>query len=174
MTAIYLTKGFSLIEVIVTSLLIMLLSLIAIPSFSAVNEQIRAQSSIKVIQQTIQFGRNMAITYGTRVTVCPIVDNKCSADWSIGLSVFIDQGKKNQLDANDQILQQTSAFNENDYVSYNRAAVRFQPDGLASGTNGTLTYCPGTVDSEYSKAVIVNQAGRARMSKKKNIICKSN
>ncbi|WP_445777192.1 GspH/FimT family pseudopilin [Shewanella sp.] len=165
-------KGFSLIEVIVTTMVATLLSLIAIPSFSAINEQVRAQSSIKVIQQTIQYARNMAISYGSRVTVCPIVNNKCANDWGMGLSVFIDRGKKNQLDANDQLLQQTSAFNENDFVSYNRAAVRFQPDGLASGTNGTLTYCPGSVDSEYSKAVIVNQAGRARMSKKKDIKCK--
>ena len=86
--------------------------------------------------------------------------------------MIIDRGKKNQLDASDSLLQQTSAFNQNDFVGYNRPAVRFQPDGLASGTNGTLTYCPSAIDSEYSKAVIVNQAGRARMSKKKNIKCK--
>jgi len=165
-------NGFGLIELIVTTLIVMLMSLIAIPSFTAVNEQVRAQSSIKVIQQTMHFARNMAISYGTRVTVCPIVDNKCSSDWRIGLSVFIDRGKKNQLDASDSLLQQTSAFNQNDFVGYNRPAVRFQPDGLASGTNGTLTYCPSAIDSEYSKAVIVNQAGRARMSKKKNIKCK--
>ncbi|GGP53059.1 type IV minor pilin protein FimT [Shewanella algicola] len=174
MTISTLTKGFGLIELIVTTLIIMLMSLIAIPSFTELHEHTRAQSSIKVIQQTIQFARNMAISYGTRVTVCPIVDNKCTSDWRIGLSVFIDRGTKNQIDANDRLLQQTSAFNDNDFVGYNRAAVRFQADGLASGTNGTLTYCPSTIDSEYSKAVIVNQAGRARMSKKKNIKCKPN
>jgi type IV fimbrial biogenesis protein FimT len=114
----------------------------------------------------------MAISYSSRVTICPLVDNLCSSDWSIGLSVFIDHGQKNQLDASDRLLQQTSPFHENDYIDYNRPAIRFQPDGLASGTNGTLTYCPGAVDSPYSKAVIVNQAGRARMSKKKTIVCK--
>jgi type IV fimbrial biogenesis protein FimT len=165
-------KGFSLIEVIVTTLIAAIMSLIAIPSFSGVIEQVRAKSNIQVIQQTIQLGRNMAISYGSRVTVCPLIDNLCSADWSIGLSVFIDHGQKNQLDASDRLLQQTAPFHENDYIDYNRAAIRFQPDGLASGTNGTLTYCPGKFDSKYSKAVIVNQAGRVRMSKKKNIKCK--
>ena len=172
MTNFNLVKGFGLIEVIVVTLIVMLMSLIAIPSFSSLTEQIRARSNIQVIQQTIQLGRNMAISYGARVTVCPLVENVCSEDWSLGLSVFIDQGEKNQLDANDQLLQQTSPFNENDYIRYNRPAIRFQPDGLASGTNGTLTYCPGKVDSEYAKAVIVNQAGRVRISKKKNITCK--
>ncbi|PKG80344.1 general secretion pathway protein GspH [Shewanella sp. Actino-trap-3] len=165
-------KGFSLIELIVTMLIATLISLIAIPSFTALIEQVRASSNIKVIQQTIQLGRNMAISYGSRVTICPLVDNLCSSDWSIGLSVFIDHGQKNQLDASDRLLQQTSPFHENDYIDYNRPAIRFQPDGLASGTNGTLTYCPGSVDSPYSKAVIVNQAGRVRMSNKKNIECK--
>tara|TARA_R110002033_G_scaffold90223_2_gene140240 strand:+ start:5641 stop:6162 length:522 start_codon:yes stop_codon:yes gene_type:complete len=165
-------NGFSLIEVIITTLVASIMSLIAIPPLNDVIEQIRARSTIQVIQQTIQLGRNMAISYGARVTVCPLVENVCSEDWSLGLSVFIDQGEKNQLDANDQLLQQTSPFNENDYIRYNRPAIRFQPDGLASGTNGTLTYCPGKVDSEYAKAVIVNQAGRVRISKKKNITCK--
>ncbi|WP_351088441.1 GspH/FimT family pseudopilin [Shewanella sp. S1-49-MNA-CIBAN-0167] len=165
-------KGFSLIELIVTMLIATLISLIAIPSFTALIEQVRASSNIKVIQQTIQLGRNMAISYGSRVTICPLVDNLCSSDWSIGLSVFIDHGQKNQLDARDRLLQQTSPFHENDYIDYNRPAIRFQPDGLASGTNGTLTYCPGSVDSPYSKAVIVNQAGRVRVSNKKNIECK--
>ncbi|MGX9462386.1 GspH/FimT family pseudopilin [Shewanella sp. A14] len=165
-------KGFNLIEVIVTTLLTVLLSLMAFPSFTAISEQTRARSNISVIQQTFQFARNMAISYGVRVTVCPIVENKCSSDWRIGLSVFIDRGSKNQLDNNDRILRQTAPFNENDYINYNRPAIRFRADGLASGTNGTLTYCPSTIDSKYSKAVIVNQAGRARMSKKKNIKCK--
>ncbi|WP_137222212.1 GspH/FimT family protein [Shewanella sp. MEBiC00475] len=165
-------KGFNLIEVIITTMIAALLYLIAIPSFKDLNEQIRANSNIKVIQQTILLGRNMAISYGSRVTVCPLANNLCSSDWSIGLSVFIDHGQKNQLDGNDHLLQQTDSFHEDDHINYNRPAIRFQPDGLASGTNGTLTYCPGKVDSQYSKAVIVNQAGRARMSKKKNIKCK--
>ncbi|RPA63881.1 general secretion pathway protein GspH [Shewanella frigidimarina] len=165
-------KGFGLIEVIVTTLVVMLMSLIAIPSFSSLTEQIRARSNIQVIQQTIQLGRNMAISYGSRVTVCPLIKNLCSSDWSIGLSVFIDRGQKNQLDGSDSLLQQTAPFHESDFINYNRPAIRFQPDGLASGTNGTLTYCPGKFDSKYSKAVIVNQAGRVRMSKKKNIKCK--
>jgi type IV fimbrial biogenesis protein FimT len=74
-------KGFSLIEVIVTTLIAAIMSLIAIPSFSGVIEQVRAKSNIQVIQQTIQLGRNMAISYGSRVTVCPLIDNLCSADW---------------------------------------------------------------------------------------------
>ncbi|MBB1428274.1 MULTISPECIES: GspH/FimT family pseudopilin [unclassified Shewanella] len=164
-------KGFGLIEVIVTTLVVMLMSLIAIPSFKSVNEQVRVKSNIITIQQSLQFARNMAINYGRRVTVCNLEDNNCTKQWHKGFTVFLDGSQKNELSVDDIILLQVPSFNENDFVYYNRTSVRFQPDGLASGTNGTFRYCPNSIDSPYSKAVIINQSGRVRFSKKK-VTCK--
>ncbi|MCL1056986.1 GspH/FimT family pseudopilin [Shewanella gelidimarina] len=164
-------NGFSLVELMVTLTVATILMSITLPNLSSLYEAQRANSSIRVIQQTLQYGRNAAISYGVRVTVCPVKDNQCDSDWRNGLTVFTDTGDKNQLDGNDAVLLQTASFNSKDIVSYNRSAVRFQPDGLASGTNGTLRYCPGSASSPYSKAVIVNQAGRVRFSKMKNINC---
>ncbi|PKH31839.1 GspH/FimT family pseudopilin [Shewanella sp. ALD9] len=165
-------KGFNLIELMTTLSIFSLLTLIALPSMLAINQNVRANSNIRLIQNTLSFARNTAINYGTRVTVCPISSGKCNTDWSIGLTVFIDSGQKNVIDGNDILLRETNEFNENDIIQYNRKSIRFQPDGLASGTNGTLVYCPDDINNQYSKAVIINQAGRIRFSKKKNIVCK--
>ncbi|MDO6610064.1 GspH/FimT family pseudopilin [Shewanella sp. 1_MG-2023] len=164
--------GFNLVELMITLTIFSLLSVIALPSFKSLQQQLRVESNLQTIQQAMQFARNIAITYGTRVTVCPILNNKCGDDWNSGFSVFIDSGKTNQVNTNDVIMLEVSQFHEEDIIQYNRLAVRYQPDGLASGTNGTLTYCPETIDSPYSKAIIVNQAGRVRYSTKNNISCK--
>ncbi|MBB1363749.1 GspH/FimT family pseudopilin [Shewanella sp. SR44-4] len=164
-------KGFSLIEVIVTTLIVMLMSLIAVPSFTALNEQIRANCNIRTIQQSMQFARNMAISYGIKVTVCNLEANKCTNKWHKGYTVFLDTSKLNELSASDVILLNIPPFNQNDTVYYNRKYVRFQTDGLASGTNGTFRYCPGLINSPYSKAIIINQSGRVRFSRKK-VTCK--
>ncbi|MGI2168969.1 GspH/FimT family pseudopilin [Shewanella sp. MF05960] len=164
-------NGFGLIELIVTTLIVMLMSLIAIPSFTAMNEQVRAQSSIKVIQQSMQFARNMAISYGRKVTVCNLKANKCTRQWHKGYTIFLDGLTLNELSSSDKILLEVPAFNVNDIVYYNRRYVRFQADGLASGTNGTFRYCPRVIDSPYSEAIIINQSGRVRFSRKK-VICK--
>ena len=165
-------KGFTLVELMTALSISSLLTLIAIPSLLALNQKVRADSNIRLIQNTLAFARNSAINYGTRVTVCPISSGECSSDWSIGLTVFIDSGQKNVIDGNDVLLRETNEFNEKDIIQYNRKSIRFQPDGLASGTNGTLVYCPDDINSPYSAAVIVNQAGRMRFSKKKTIVCK--
>jgi type IV fimbrial biogenesis protein FimT len=164
-------KGFNLIELMMGILIFSLLSIIASPSLKSLLLESRADSNIRTIQQTLILARNIAISYGTRVTVCPIENNKCSQKWGEGLSVFIDAGSRNQIDAGDTIIHETGSFNDDDIVKYNRAAIRFQPDGLASGTNGTLRYCPEEVDSPHAKALVVNQAGRVRFSTKKNIDC---
>ncbi|KIO36191.1 MULTISPECIES: GspH/FimT family pseudopilin [unclassified Shewanella] len=164
-------NGFTLIELMVTIAVSTILLSIAIPNLSDLHRAYRADAAIKIIQQTLQFARNNAINYGVRVTVCPLKDNQCSNDWHLGLSVFTDSGTSNQIDGADKLLMQTTTFDSSDIVYYNRAAARFQPDGLASGSNGTLRYCPDSANSPYSKAVIVNQAGRVRFSKEKNISC---
>lgn len=164
------TNGFTLIEPMVTLAMACILISVATPNLSSFYDAYRAKSSILIIQQALQHGRNAAISYGVRVTACPMKLNRCDSDWQNGFTVFTDAGITNQLDGNDRVLLQTSPFNTRDIVSYNRLAIRFKPDGLASGANGTLKYCPSSATSPYSRAVIVNQAGRVRLSKKEESI----
>ncbi|MCC4831161.1 GspH/FimT family pseudopilin [Shewanella sp. 10N.7] len=167
-------KGFNLIEVIVTLSITSILSAITVPYLSTVLNHARSDSNIRSIQQLIQLGRNHAISFSTRVTICPVEENQCINDWQQGFTIFTDGGESNVISGNDKIIYQKTAFNEEDIVYYNRKAIRFQPDGLASGTNGTFRYCPESFDSPYSKAVIVNQSGRIRFSRKNKIECKQN
>lgn len=166
------TLGFNLIELMTTIMITSLLSVVAFPSFKSLQQQMRVDSNIRTIQQSMQFARNMAISYGTRITICPLYQGKCGNDWHKGFSIFTDSGNTNELDGQDIIIQEVSQFHQEDIIQYNRKALRYQPDGLASGTNGTLTYCPETFDSPYSKAIIINQAGKVRFSTQKNIACK--
>lgn len=164
-------KGFTLVELMTTLVVSTTLISIAVPNFNSLYDHYRADSAIRIIQQSLQFARNSAISYGTRVTACPVLGNQCTSNWKLGITIFIDSGESNVIDANDEILIKTSPFHQKDFISYNRRAVRFQADGLASGTNGTLKYCPSSVKNQYSRAVIVNQSGRVKFSKGKVIEC---
>jgi len=165
--------GFTLIELMTTLVVAIVLTGIAAPSLTDLHVSYRARTAIKTIQQTLQLGRNQAISYGSRVTACPIKNNRCVRDWKIGITVFTDSGETYTIDGADKIIFATSPFHSDDIINYNRLAVRFQPDGLASGTNGTLKYCPLSSDNKHAKAVIINQAGRVRFSTKDNIKCDS-
>ncbi|MCG9695997.1 GspH/FimT family pseudopilin [Shewanella sp. Isolate11] len=164
-------NGLTLVELMVTITVATILIGIAAPSLSSLYDAQRAGANIRKIQQSLQFARNAAISYGVRVTVCPVADNQCNSDWQSGLVIFTDSGTTNILDGSDKVIYQTGEFHQQDTISYNRRAVHFYPDGLASGSNGTLKYCPGSPTSSSSKAVIVNQAGRVRFSTDNNISC---
>ncbi len=158
------SNGFSLIELITTILIAAILLTIGIPSLIDFYVRYRADSAIGTIQQTLQFARNQAISLNQKVTVCALTNNQCSSNWQMGLTVFIDINGNSQIEANEPRIFTTGAFPTTDIVSYNRNSVRFLPDGLASGTNGTLKYCPSSPTSPYSRALVVNQAGRIRLS----------
>ncbi|MEZ9539051.1 GspH/FimT family pseudopilin [Shewanella sp. 10N.286.51.B8] len=167
----YYRRGFNLVELMTTVTVASILLAIGVPALNSVQLQIRAKSNISTIQHSLKFARNMAINYGARVTVCPLLDGKCHKNWQDGYAIFVDTGSVNQFNSGDILLKQIGAFHREDIIQYNRNGVRFLPDGLASGTNGTLTYCPEAHDNPYSQAIVINQAGRARYSTKKNIQC---
>ncbi|ABM25910.1 MULTISPECIES: GspH/FimT family pseudopilin [Shewanella] len=164
-------KGFSLIELITTLSISTILLTVGVPSLNDIYTRHRVDSSIRNIQQTIQLARNQAISFNRKITVCALIDDKCSQNWQVGLTIFVDTNENNQLDNDEKTLFKTNAFYSKDIVKCNRIAIRFQPDGLASGTNATLKYCPGSATSPYARAVIVNQAGRVRFSTDSNINC---
>ena len=164
-------KGFSLVDLIVALALMIIIIAIGVPSLAQMLDLARAESNIRKLQQTLMLARNNAISLGRRVTVCALEDNQCSNNWQKGVSVFTDSGDLNKLDGIDKLIYTTGQFDPKDIIKYNRTSIRFQPDGLASGTNGTLKYCPSSALSPYSKAVIINQSGRIRFSKEATINC---
>ncbi|WP_025823123.1 GspH/FimT family pseudopilin [Shewanella marina] len=165
------SKGFTLLELLFALMILLIMYLIAMPAMAQLIAYHRAQTNINSLQRTIIFARNHAISYGLRVTICPIEADKCSRDWHQPIHVFIDYQQANQIDRHDKILYQFPAIHHKDKIKYNRLAIRFQHTGLASGTNGTLSYCAIYGNKYIKKAIVINQSGRVRTSTKKNIKC---
>lgn len=159
-------KGFTLIELIIVLVITTIIIVTTTASFQSVYAKVRSDTNIRKIQQSIQFARNHAIAYGAIVTICPLIAQTCDSNWRDNITVFTDTGKANKLDGKDKIIFTIGPFHTKDSVTYNRHSIRFQPEGLSSGTNGTLIYCPGDTNSDYSRAIIVNQSGRSRFSTK--------
>ncbi len=164
-------NGLTLIELLIALVLTVLLVTVGVPSFSSIYQHVRADTNIRYLKQSLFMARNHAISYGARVTMCPLIRGKCHQDWQNGFSIFIDYFPTNEMNENDTLIAQSPPFNPQDTVTYNRLAIRFQPEGVASGTNGTLKYCPAHTNSQYSRAIIVSQSGRIRYSKSKIISC---
>lgn len=163
--------GFTLIELIVTISVSVVLLAIAQPSLASLYAYTRTDVNIRKIQQSIQLARNHAITYGVRVTVCPIQSQRCADNWHENISVFTDTNQSKLIDGNDKLIFTLGPFNSNDAINFNRSAIKFQPDGLAAGSNGTFKYCSNSAFGSHAKAIVINRSGRARISTSSNISC---
>ncbi|GIU47903.1 GspH/FimT family pseudopilin [Shewanella algidipiscicola] len=139
-------QGFTLVELMVTIVIAGILLTIGAPSLISVYEGVRANNNIEKIHNIMAFARNQAISYGTRVNVCPFASaTSCGAttDWSGGIRVFINaNGTETELRAID-------GFNSQDAIKGPSGNITFSSEGLSSG--GTIIYCPdGKADSSQS------------------------
>ena len=160
-----LQSGFTLVEVMVTVVIAAILITVAVPSFNSLYEGIRARSAISTIESSIVFARSQAVSYGSRVSVCPMTSTSCGSDWTKGFSVFIDNGTIGSMDTTngiaDIILRKVDAFNSNDFIKSDLSRYSFNPDGMGTnGGSGVFRYCPGKVTSSSSEALNINSSGR--------------
>ncbi|WP_076407832.1 GspH/FimT family pseudopilin [Shewanella sp. UCD-KL12] len=159
-------NGFTLIELMVTLVVAMLLVGVGAPSLKALYEGYRSDSEIRKVNQSLLFARSHAVSYGSRVTMCPVVSGSCTADWSEGYKIFLDNGVANEIDGNDEILTVVGAINSSDFVSYDTSSISYSPDGLLTGafTSGLFVYCPGNQSSEESLGIEISPSGKAKYS----------
>ncbi|RTR34620.1 GspH/FimT family pseudopilin [Shewanella atlantica] len=147
-----LSKGFTLIEVMVTIAVAAILLGIGVPSLVSVYESVRVNNNIEKINNIFLFARNQAISYGTTVNVCAFASaTSCGTDWGNGIRVYITRA-----DSSEKELRVIDNFNPNDKLKGPSSAFTFSPDGLSSSAD--LIYCPGG-KSNNSKSVTVSNSG---------------
>lgn len=131
------SKGFTLVELMVTIAVAAILLAIGVPSLTSLYEGTRSTNEIRKISDVFAFARNQAVNYGATVTVCPYAASPCGTDWNKGFSVYIDNGGEKN------VLKVIDSFNEHDVISLSGPAdkkVDFTPDGLVS-VETSIIYC---------------------------------
>ncbi|MCL1144865.1 GspH/FimT family pseudopilin [Shewanella marinintestina] len=158
--------GVTLVELMVTIAVAAILLAIGVPSLTSMYEGYRAESNIRTIQQAIQFGRSHALSYGTRITVCPLNNNTCNSNWINGFSVFVDNGTQHTIDGTDQVLLNIGGFNTSDFIDYDQNSITIGNDGFVSGSfsSGILSYCPGSKTSSDSKGLQLSVSGKVKFA----------
>lgn len=89
-------RGFTIIELLVTLLVLSIIAAFAIPSFTNVQRSIALDSNTSKFISAVSFARSEAVTRGSTVTLCRsedgLVCSDANADWSVGWIVYEDLG----------------------------------------------------------------------------------
>jgi len=173
------SKGFTLVELMVTIAIAGVLVGIAIPSFTSIISNNRLTTSANELVTALNLARSEAVKRGVSVTVRKIDDksstnkNKtawASANWEQGWDVFTDANDNGEFDTGDDVLLKTYAalsasytLRGNNFTNF----IRFTSSGQ-SNTNGSFVICNNsdgnnTPEANTSRLIIVNSIGRVRM-----------
>jgi type IV fimbrial biogenesis protein FimT len=167
--------GFSLLELIITLLIISLLVSLAMPNFMSRIQDDRLTSQINEFAAALYLTRSEAIKRGVRVTMCKSTNGLActtAGGWEQGWLIFEDNNSNATLDNIGDLIIKHEPLYQNlqlrgnalveDYISYTASGhVKTITDAIMSGT---LTLCDNRTNPAVNmKKLVLIGSGRFRI-----------
>ena len=168
--------GFSLLEALVVLALVGVLAGLASPGFASLRRNAVLTSTADQLLGALYFAQSAAARRGIPVSVCLSADQqRCSATPGVGASgwlLFFDNDRESpvQISPADERLS-TVRLPPGLAIQGTRAAVTFWPAARA-GTTATFAICDSR-DLSVSRAVVLSQTGRPRVTSDSSAVCQS-
>ncbi|WP_017926230.1 GspH/FimT family pseudopilin [Thioalkalivibrio sp. HL-Eb18] len=166
------SRGFTLVELMVTLLVASILLGIGAPAFGNLVEQTRLTTTTNQFLTTLHMTRSEAIRRGSLVTLCTSADGATCTDtsWDAGWILFANPGRIDQPTGPDRILRVGNAWTgANVTVSGNQPVsqnISYNALGQSERLSGALLM--GTVSicstGDEGRAIIISSAGRPRVA----------
>lgn len=168
-------KGFTLVELLITIVVVSILLSTAVPSIMQMIKNNRVTTQANKLVTAIQLARNEAVKRGSRSTICAantaLDDCSGSTDWSGGWIVFsnlgndlsADTGTDTCLDSEDCLMRSSDGVGSSTLTG-DGSAIHFLPTGLTD--NGPVTFTLKADDCKYEqeRSIIVTLQGHTTIS----------
>ena len=159
-------KGFTLYELLLTITLIVLISGLAIPSFSASIARQRQRVEVDALFHAIHLARKESIMRRKVVSLCPSQDGRsCSSshDWSSGWLMFENKDRDSppRIDPDETVLK-NHRVDDQVRITSNRKGFTLRATFLRA-TNGTFVLCD-PLGRILPRALVVSYTGRPRVA----------
>jgi len=158
--------GFTLYELLMTTVLVATLLAIGIPSFAGMIARQRQRVEIDALFHAIHVARKESIMRRKVVSICPSSDGEhCEPgrDWSGGWLMFenTDRDSPPRVDAGEPVLQRHVVASDI-IIRANRRGFTLRATFLRA-TNGTFVVCD-RLDRIAAKGLVISYTGRPRVA----------
>lgn len=164
-------RAFSLYEALVTLTVVSTVTTVAVPSFQQLTSSQRMSGAVNSLVTALHLARSETIKRGERAVLCPSSDGRACRNngiggtaWEHGYLLYIDRNGNHEFDTDEMAVQMFGAT-EGLHIrsTAHRDHVTYQPNGMASGSNLSFTFCDKH-GRGAPRAVIVSNSGRPRTS----------
>lgn len=167
-------QGFTVIELMITLVVIAIILSFAIPGFTSMISSNAIASQTNHFSSAISLARSEAIKRNVSVMVCKRSGNACStsSQWESGWIIFADADADDALDSGEEI-RLIEALKSNYTLRpsiSNLNWLSFQSDGRVETNTGTFAgvtfrLCGPDADNSQSRAITFNVIGQASLAK---------
>lgn len=153
-------QGFSLVELIVTMIVLALLAGVAVPSFINTIQNTRATSLANSFVTTLNYARSEAIKRNRQINLCPGTNaSTCNGNWTAGWMVTID--------GTTTVLRTFDAPDNGATITLSVASVGFDGRGILADDSSAAVFktryrsCP----DEEARVITVSVAGQVSIAR---------
>jgi type IV fimbrial biogenesis protein FimT len=175
-------RGYSLLELLLAVALLALVQTVVAPALTDVLHSVRLHSAAQVLADSLMRARSEAIARNGRVVVCKSAAGlacEAGANWEQGWIVFHDANNNAIRDADESILHREQALASIFRLSGNTPVSRYVSYTAYGRTKlttgafqaGTFTVCSERGERVQARQVIINNVGRARVTKTSSALC---
>ena len=157
-------SGFTLLEVLITTVLIAIVMAIGVPSMSEFIKNDRLATQINTLVGHLALARSTAVSRHQQVIVCASNDQATcsSADWADGWIVFVDVDASGGISVGDELLRAQEALTGNNtLVSTAGTVVTYDNRGFAPASTGSFALCDDR-GAPHMKSITISNTGRVR------------
>ena len=167
-----LSRGFTLIELMVTLAVVSILLTIAVPSYRELIQSNRMSTQANLLLSDLNAARSEAVKRRIPVTLCKSsTQSACatSGGYEQGWIIFTDHNRDGGVDAGEMILR-TQGTSGSDLTIRGKSPIQNRISFFDSGnvsTSGSIIFCDSRIkvfntDRAKARAIIISQPGRFR------------
>ncbi|WP_161787414.1 GspH/FimT family pseudopilin [Endozoicomonas numazuensis] len=169
------TKGFSLIELMITLLIAAIIIAMGLPQLRDMSNAIRFANLQQNLISNLLYARSEAVKNGSNTLACASINgSSCSANstnWNQGWIIFTDDNNNGVFDSGADTLRRSQIIESIASITWsNTTPVVFEGDGTVNNTSsGTFLICDSQATSTIARGVSMNLSGRVRSTD--SVVC---
>ncbi|QEP45118.1 pre-pilin like leader sequence [Ectothiorhodospiraceae bacterium BW-2] len=154
--------GFTLVELMVTVVVLMILTTVATPSMVSLIADNRATSVASSLSSAFSLARSEAVVRGQSSAVCSSSNgSSCGGSWNDGWMVFVDEDGNGTHNGSEEILRLWQTPTGEATISATTTAVSYLPLGAAAHASPielVLSFTP--CEGEQQRRITLHPMGR--------------